>query len=338
MKYQIFKPYTEAEFLDRPNRFVVNVRCGGKHLKAHCPNPGRMRELLLPGCTVFLEKSDKPERRTPWTLAAVRYREAIIPLISHRSNQAAGTLILPGLFPGFATFPEKTLGDSRIDWFLKKGSDEIWTEIKSCTLVERQRAMFPDAPSLRALKHLRELMAPGLTGHVIFTVMNPDAQVFSANPHTDPDFSIALKKASDAGVHVHAVSLSCDARGWLKVIESNLPVDFSAAELALRDEGVIVGIWQIPDGSWRLNIERKPSGLSKAARSRRIPEGIPNGSHRDMSLPIRGSLEIFKEIEEELRHITDSDNPTDILEENPVFMPKFLPLILDYRHRRVFIS
>ena len=115
-RFRIFEPDLEARFVRRPNRFIIHADAGSGEFPAHCPNPGRMRELLLPGRIVILEKSDAPGRKTRWSLAAVRYGDAVIPLMPSRANILAGSLVLPALRPGFSAETERPLGSSRIDW------------------------------------------------------------------------------------------------------------------------------------------------------------------------------------------------------------------------------
>jgi sugar fermentation stimulation protein A len=184
--FQIFENHREALFLRRPNRFLIvaiNPETG-EELACHCPNPGSIAELTIPGTRLILER--RPEGgKTAWTAAAVRYEgrgsattggqsrndggdvtvggqsingggRAIVPLYSARANQAAATLLIPKLFPQARKVqPEYTLGGSRFDFFVEdSGGVRHLIEIKACSLVEYGIAMFPDAPSLRALKHL----------------------------------------------------------------------------------------------------------------------------------------------------------------------------------------
>ncbi len=306
-------------------------------VKTHCPNPGRLREILLPGRKLILEKSDKPERKTRWTLAAALYRETVIPLVSARSNGLVGKLVLPQLFPGFQAQGEQTLGKSRMDWLLTKGTEKIWTEVKACTLVEQGRAMFPDAPSIRAVKHLGELSnsGEGSTSAVIFTVMNPSAGVFSPNAHTDPSFCIALGRAADSGVSIHALSVSTDKEGWSTVINEALPVDLSSVTLAQRDSGVILRVWEHqiednPGNPFIVSFEYHDELLTRAERRKAVPPRELADEYRiHTSFTIRGESECFSSMSGELSGMTFS--------ENPVYSAQFLDWVSDYRHRRVFL-
>lgn len=344
MKHRSFNSDLNAFFNHRPNRFIVIAQSGKELIHAHCPNPGRLREILLPGRELILEKSDNPDRKTQWTLAAAKYGNFVIPLISVRANALIGDLIIPELYPGFTAVSEQRLGNSRIDWFLKKGMSKIWIEVKACTLVENGRAMFPDAPSARAVKHLKELIAPGSgnQGQVVFTVMNPSARIFSPNPHTDPGFCLTLGKAVDSGVRITVVSIRTDENGWSFVDNYDLPVDLTSVEMAGRDSGVLVRVWgaSARNRSHLITIDRYPENLSKAERRNARLEVDPKDEYRQIVIfPIRGEIACFESMEVELKQISDSFN-SEIFSwnGNPAIDPVFIEWILDYRHRRVFTS
>ncbi len=336
--FRSFIPGGVAEYSERPNRFIVLARTPAGIVKTHCPNPGRLREILLPGRKLILEKADKPERKTRWTLAAALYRDTVIPLVSARSNGLVGKLVLPGLFPGFQAESEQTLGKSRMDWLLSKGTKKIWTEVKACTLVEQGRALFPDAPSTRAVKHLGELCNPGEgnTAAVFFTVMNPSAKVFSPNPHTDPSFCTALSLAAESGVSIHALTVSTDEEGWSTVINEALPVDLSSLNLAVKDSGVILRVWEHPSAAGKIknlysvSYEYHNNSLSRAERRKvKHPREISSEYRLHTSFTIRGESECFKSMSEELSEMN--------FLKNPVYNAGFLDWVSDYRHRRVFL-
>jgi sugar fermentation stimulation protein A len=242
---RLFSDTLEARFLDRPNRFLVRALApgpGGKILSAHCANPGRMRELLLPGAHLLLEPAaDSPGRKTAWTLAAARYRGKIIPLRSVQANRIAAELLIPRLFPDLISLtPEVTRGRSRFDFLVRTPREESYLEVKACTLVEEQTAMFPDAPSARALRHLEELAElsgpHGRRSRILVVVMNPEAKRFLPNIHTDPAFSRRLLELRER-VDVLAASIRVDECGNAAIHDIGLPVDFQAAEENAGDRG-----------------------------------------------------------------------------------------------------
>ncbi|MDR2898608.1 MAG: DNA/RNA nuclease SfsA, partial [Spirochaetaceae bacterium] len=165
---RLFSNDLEAEFLRRPNRFLIIAGNKGEEIPCHCPNPGRLSEMLFPGTTLILEKRTAAETsatakstspKTAWTAAGLYHRESIVPLYSARANEAAEKIILPRLIPGLTEIHrEYTIGGSRFDFLCidSEGTRHL-IEVKACSLVEHNVAMFPDAPSSRALKHLEEL-------------------------------------------------------------------------------------------------------------------------------------------------------------------------------------
>ena len=266
---RLFTNSLEAVFVSRPNRFVITAKSGEKLIRAHCPNPGRLEEILHPGRTLIFEEAGvqpaspapppalsnvrsssivpKPEgaaRKTAYTLVGVHYKGKVIPLYSGRANHAARELIIPRLFPWADTVvPEYRAGSSRFDFFLTGSGRSALVEVKACTLVEHGVAMFPDAPSLRGKRHIEELAVLGGggngagSGHVLFVVMHEDAHSFVPNIHTDPAFAASLAELC-CKIGIHAASLSCSASGEASLVNCSIPVDLGPAALARRNAGV----------------------------------------------------------------------------------------------------
>ncbi|MCR4822930.1 MAG: DNA/RNA nuclease SfsA [Treponema sp.] len=211
----------KAKFLSRPNRFIAFVELYGREEKVHVKNTGRCRELLLPGSTVYLEESSNPARKTKYDLIAV---EKILPseeiflinMDSQVPNKVAREWITENkvLFPKITFLkPEYSLGDSRFDFYLeyedKKGlSHKMLIEVKGCTLEKDGLALFPDAPTLRGLKHVKELTCYQKSGlyecMVLIVVQMEGCKYFTPNYQTHEDFGLALKEAKEAGVKIIA--------------------------------------------------------------------------------------------------------------------------------------
>jgi sugar fermentation stimulation protein A len=174
-------------------------------------------------------------------VAGLYYRDAVVPLFSSRANRAAEQLILRKIIPGLTELtPEYTLGHSRFDFLCvdSRGRQHL-VEVKACSLVEHGAAMFPDAPSGRALKHLEELAelsSRGYQCHVLFVVTHGNPAVFIPNLHTDPAFAAALSRRRGA-VAAHAALLRCDSAGRAGLVSAALPVDLSHGELAESNSG-----------------------------------------------------------------------------------------------------
>ena len=198
----------EAIFLERPNRFIAHVLLDGVPTVCHVKNTGRCRELLVPGARVILSRGTNPLRKTAYDLVSVYKGERLINMDSQAPNAIAAEY-LPRLFPDLAALKrEVTWGDSRFDFYGVRADGPFYLEVKGVTLELDGRVYFPDAPTVRGAKHLRELAKLKLSGtdaHVLFIVQMQDVISLQANRETDPAFADALLAAKEAGVGIHAV-------------------------------------------------------------------------------------------------------------------------------------
>ena len=206
MKY---KNIVQGTFIDRPNRFIAFVEIEGRPEKVHVKNTGRCRELLQKGVTVYLEKSGNPGRKTAYDLVAVEKAGLLVNMDSAAPNLAAGEwLASGGLFaPVKLIKPECTYGNSRFDFYVESEAGKMWLEVKGVTLETQGTALFPDAPSLRALKHVEELIQAKKDGYeagILFVVQMEGVRCFMPNRETQPAFAQALEKAKKAGVAIYA--------------------------------------------------------------------------------------------------------------------------------------
>lgn len=218
-------PFTTqpATFLERPNRFRIEARlhAGGEEISAHCPDPGRLRELLIPGVTVHVSPATNPNRKTAWDLRFVEHPETgqLISLDSRLPNQLFAEGLAEDFFAPFrnarkvrreVSIAPPTDGGvrSRFDYqIVDREGRTCWIEVKSATLVVDGRALFPDAPTERGRRHVSELAALAAAGErtaVVFIVQRPDADALAPNRETDPAFAQALADARTAGVEIYA--------------------------------------------------------------------------------------------------------------------------------------
>ena len=209
-------PVVRARFLSRPNRFIALVELNGEVVTVHVKNTGRCRELLPAGATVYLAAAKDPARKTPYDLVAV---EKVCPngntLLINMDSQAPNAVAaewLPqsGLFPQDAAYRhEVTAGDSRFDFCITAGQGRpAFLEVKGCTLERDGVAYFPDAPTERGVKHVRELMALARDGHpayILFVVQMKGISHLCPNDETHRAFGDALREAREAGVQILAV-------------------------------------------------------------------------------------------------------------------------------------
>ena len=204
---KLYQHVIPAEFAARPNRFIASVRIDGHPETVHVKNTGRCRELLIPGARVWLAEGANPARKTRYDLVAVEKGELLVNMDSQAPNKAAAEA-LPRLFPGLTGLrPEAVFGDSRLDFCADLGKKKLYVEVKGCTLEEDGVALFPDAPTERGVKHLRELENAVQAGHaavLLIVIQMKGVHVFRPNRRTHPAFADALRHAAGAGVQVLA--------------------------------------------------------------------------------------------------------------------------------------
>ena len=196
----------KGRFLSRPNRFIAYVEADGRIEKCHVKNTGRCRELLIEGCTVYLERAKNPERKTRFDLVAVEKGTRLINMDSYAPNIAAGEF-LPALFPNGIIRPEYTYGNSRFDFYIEDGERKILLEVKGVTLETDGVVMFPDAPTERGVKHVLELIKcidDGYEAYLLFVVQMDNVRYFTPNAATHREFAEVLKKAAERGVKILA--------------------------------------------------------------------------------------------------------------------------------------
>lgn len=206
-------PLVEARFVARPNRFLVRALLpGGEEVWAHLPNSGRLRDLLIPGCRIWLRPAPAL-RKTPFTAVLVEPPEGgLASLDTTLPNRVAGAALAAGVLEELSGWrlagAEVTVGGSRFDFHLRavRGRREMFLEVKSVTLVEGGVALFPDAVTARGARHVRELAElarrRGKAAAVLFVVQRADAHSVRAAHAIDPDFARALAEARDAGVRI----------------------------------------------------------------------------------------------------------------------------------------
>ena len=198
-----------GRFVDRPNRFVAHVETAEGLQTVHVKNTGRCRELLVPGAVVYLERGTNPARRTAFDLIAVEKGERLVNMDAQAPNRVFGEWVRGGGFlPGItAVRPEFSYGESRLDFCLETVEGLHLVEVKGVTLEEEGAARFPDAPTERGVKHIRELQRAaeaGLGATLFFVVQMENILSVAPNDETHPAFGAALREAAARGVRVCA--------------------------------------------------------------------------------------------------------------------------------------
>lgn len=206
MKYENMVP---GKFLCRPNRFVAHVQIDGNEQIVHVKNTGRCRELLPEGVQVWCEKNDAPNRKTKYDLICVQKGDRLINMDSQAPNAAAGEWLRGGGLPDVHQVrSEVKFANSRFDFAFQKEGKPCFMEVKGVTLENDGICAFPDAPTLRGAKHLRELIQAAQAGYgayVLFVIQMENVQCLHPNDATDPEFGEALRQAERAGVRLLAM-------------------------------------------------------------------------------------------------------------------------------------
>ncbi|MBQ4560897.1 MAG: DNA/RNA nuclease SfsA [Clostridia bacterium] len=197
-------------FIERPNRFIAKVNIDGRTETVHVKNTGRCKELLISGAEVILEEGTNPARKTKYDLIAV-YKEGLglVNIDSQAPNKTVYEWLSSKNYDLIK--PEYTYGNSRFDFYMEKGSDRYLMEVKGCTLEIDGIGYFPDAPTERGVKHLKELTdakKQGFKCYIAFVIQMPGITEVRANTVTHPEFGKALEEAMAAGVEV--LMLGCN--------------------------------------------------------------------------------------------------------------------------------
>ena len=217
---------TSALFIDRPNRFIANVSVNGIAETVHVKNTGRCKELLLPGAEVYLTEPDSKGRKTRYDLIAVRKDNGLlINIDSQAPNKVVSEWLNTQRFT--KVIPEYTYGNSRIDFCMERSfgitTEKYLMEVKGCTLERDGIGYFPDAPTQRGTKHLRELIKAvheGYHTYAAFVIQMDNITEVRPNTDTDPEFAAAFEEAKRSGVHI--LFLPCHVESdSLRIITKN---------------------------------------------------------------------------------------------------------------------
>ena len=224
MKY---KNIVTGKFQSRPNRFIAMVDIDGKVETCHVKNTGRCKELLLPGAEVYLEKSGNPNRKTAYDLVGVKKGKVLINMDSQAPNQAVKEWLEKEVYFKNITYlkPECKYGNSRVDFYLETADErKIFIEVKGVTLEEEGVARFPDAPTLRGIKHMKELeqaVQQGYEAYILFVIQMKGIKWFEPNDRTHLEFGDTLRQVAKKGVGVLAYDCSITKES----MELDMPIE-----------------------------------------------------------------------------------------------------------------
>lgn len=215
-------------FLARPNRFIAHIEIQGQPEVCHVKNTGRCRELLTTGAKVWCQQFENPNRKTKFDLIMVQKGNRLINMDSQAPNVAAKEWLLQGGLGAIAELKaEHTHGESRFDFSFLKDGTRCFLEVKGVTLEKNGICAFPDAPTVRGVKHLNglaELARQGYGAYVLFVIQMRDVTYLHPNDATDPAFGQALREAAKSGVQVLAMdcTVAVDSMTICKPVEVRL--------------------------------------------------------------------------------------------------------------------
>lgn len=206
----IYENILPAIFVDRPNRFIAHVELNGRLEVCHVKNTGRCRELLIPGCRVYVQHQPSPTRKTAYDLIAVEKGERLLNMDANAPNRVFNEYVRAGRFlRGWSVIrPETTHGDSRFDFYLESPGHRLFAEVKGVTLEDDGVMRFPDAPTERGVKHLEGLarcVQEGYEAWTVFVIQTENVRWMEPNRRTHPAFADAMRQAAQAGVHLLAL-------------------------------------------------------------------------------------------------------------------------------------
>ncbi len=202
----------EAEFIDRPNRFITRIKFNSHIYLSHLPDPGRLNELLVPGAKVLIKKEDGINRKTSFSTQAVYFNNTIISLNTLLPNHLTEWLIynkkLDFLKKWNLEKREIVYGKHRFDFKLSNSTQSLILEVKSVTLVENNIAKFPDCVTERGKKHvikLGEMITHGIPCMILFIIQRPDVKSFNPAWSRDSKFCNALYDSYKKGLKIKVI-------------------------------------------------------------------------------------------------------------------------------------
>lgn len=222
----------ECTVMRRVNRFVVEVEVDATPQRACINNTGRLEGFLVEGKAGFCTRNGH-SLKTAYRLFAIREGDLGAIIDTQLQMRAFEKAVAHGLVPwldGCAVIKRNArLGSSLIDYLLQCGEKDVYLEVKSAVLREGRYAMYPDCPTARGRKHIRELTAHRAAGGVavvLFIAALPGVEAFKPSRAGDPELCDLLEQARAVGVDVRAIALHYDPRdSRVYLHHGDLPVE-----------------------------------------------------------------------------------------------------------------
>lgn len=213
MKYNNIKA---ATFISRPNRFIAEIDINGNREIAHVKNTGRCKELFVAGADIYVQEFDTSARKTKYDIVSVYKGNRLINIDSQVPNKAFEEYAKQGHFIDSLTLlkGEVTYKNSRFDFYAEADERKMFIEIKGVTLEKDNVCLFPDAPTLRGVKHLTELIDAvknGFEAYVVFVIQLDNVKHFTPNYETHNEFGQMLQCAKANNVKLIAITSTVTA-------------------------------------------------------------------------------------------------------------------------------
>jgi len=216
-------PIQKGTLIKRYERFLADIELDGKIITAHCANSGSMMGVKDEGSTVWVSPATNQNRKLKWDWQVIEISGAKVCINTALPNKIVEEAVLAGDIPELADYANlrrevKYGQNSRIDILLEDPSKPLcYVEIKNVTLSrENGLAEFPDSPTARGTKHLRELADMARDGHraVMFYLVNRDeCDRFKLADDIDPNYAAEFAKAAEAGVEKIIYRSTIDVNG-----------------------------------------------------------------------------------------------------------------------------
>ncbi len=231
MKFEI--PLEEGRFVKRYKRFFADVLVDGNETVVHVPNTGSLKGCLVPGTRALLSTSLNPARKLSKTLEFLEVDGSWVGVNTHRSNHLVWEVWEKALHPHWHQFDQgkkeiKINAATRLDLRLSQGDRHHFVEVKNVTMKVAHQAQFPDSESMRAQKHLKEmmlLMEQGHSAEIVFTVQRSDCTAFSTADEIDKNYGVILREAIKKGLKISAWPCEISPEGVHLVPSRSLDIE-----------------------------------------------------------------------------------------------------------------
>jgi sugar fermentation stimulation protein A len=206
--------FLEGMIIKRINRFVVEAKIKNKIVFAHLNNTGRLKEFLKKGkIGLFLPIKNKSKLK--FRLSMVKESKNVFSIIDTALQMKCFETTLDRGYISWlkgARILKKNfrINSSLIDYLIEQNSKKYFLEVKSAVMKYKNFAMYPDCPSVRGQKHIKELIDNSKNSIILFIAAMKNIHAFSPNKNADQKIYELLKIAKNKGVKINAIQIYFD--------------------------------------------------------------------------------------------------------------------------------